>query len=190
MERQFVSRGARTQYCLLVNRVEDLGATRELYDHAVAAVVRRCWKHSRQKTGRPCVGLNGTVVSFPQPEQVVRVSTRGLDPVEVGPSEEVRLVLHALQRLGSFLNCLSWKNSCSPAVKTKSAPQSIHFRTLSWYSMETNSLQPATPKAMDGDLLTTAGKTGLSILANSRKFQCSGTTPGFGPPRECTWSMQ
>jgi hypothetical protein len=44
---------------------------------AVAAGVRRCWKHSRQKTGRPCVGLNGTVVSLPQPEQLVRVSTFG-----------------------------------------------------------------------------------------------------------------
>jgi len=42
---------------------------------AVAALVRRCWKHSRQKTGRPCVGLKGTVVSLPHPEQLVRVST-------------------------------------------------------------------------------------------------------------------
>ena len=37
---------------------------------------RRCWKHSRQYTGRPCVGLNGTVVSFPHCEQTVLVSTR------------------------------------------------------------------------------------------------------------------
>src|ERR1039457_3355189 len=44
---------------------------------AVAAAVRRCWKHSRQKTGRPWLGLNGTVVSLPQPEQFVRVSTLG-----------------------------------------------------------------------------------------------------------------
>jgi hypothetical protein len=42
---------------------------------AVAAEARRCWKHSRQNTGRPCVGLKGTVVSLPQPEHVVRVST-------------------------------------------------------------------------------------------------------------------
>jgi len=42
---------------------------------AVAAAVRRCWKHSRQNTGLPCVGLKGTVVSLPQPEQLVRVST-------------------------------------------------------------------------------------------------------------------
>ena len=36
---------------------------------------RRDWKHSRQYTGRPCVGLKGTVVSFTHCEQVVRVST-------------------------------------------------------------------------------------------------------------------
>ena len=42
---------------------------------AVAAAVRRCWKHSRQKTGLPWVGLNGTVVSLPHCEQTVRVST-------------------------------------------------------------------------------------------------------------------
>ena len=42
-----------------------------------------------------------------------------------------RLPLHALQRLGSFLKFLSAKNCCSPAVKTKSAPQSTHFSTRS-----------------------------------------------------------
>jgi hypothetical protein len=45
------------------------------FGYAVAPAARRCWKHSRQKTGRPCVGLNGTVVSLPQCEQFVRVST-------------------------------------------------------------------------------------------------------------------
>jgi hypothetical protein len=39
------------------------------------ATVRLPWKHSRHNTGRPWVGLNGTVVSLPQLEQVVRVST-------------------------------------------------------------------------------------------------------------------
>ena len=39
-------------------------------------MARRCWKHSRQKTGRPCVGRNGTVVSLPHCEQVVLVSER------------------------------------------------------------------------------------------------------------------
>src|SRR5437868_2326535 len=28
-----------------------------------------CWKHSRQNTGRPCVGRKGTVVSRPHCEQ-------------------------------------------------------------------------------------------------------------------------
>jgi len=39
------------------------------------AAVRRDWKHSRQNTGRPCVGRNGTVVCFPHPEHVACVST-------------------------------------------------------------------------------------------------------------------
>jgi hypothetical protein len=87
------------------------------------------WKHDRQSTGRPCVGLNGTVVSEPHSEQEVRVSGRTLAP------PLARLALHCLQRLGSFVNFLSTKKVCSPAVKMKSAPQSMHFRTLSWYSM-------------------------------------------------------
>src|SRR5215475_15348308 len=49
--------------------------------------------------------------------------------------EPCRLVLQFLQRLGSFLKFLSWKNNCSPAVNTKSAPQSTHLRTLSWNSI-------------------------------------------------------
>ena len=48
--------------------------TRGEADQAVAAVLRD-WKHSRQKTGRPCVGRKGTVVCFPHPEQVAWVST-------------------------------------------------------------------------------------------------------------------
>jgi len=101
--------------------------------------VRRCWKHSRQNTGRPCVGRKGTVVSLPHCEQVVRVSTRAKVVVGAGiePSKDARLDLQGLQRLGSFLNCLSWKKSCSPAVKMNSAPQSMHFKTLSWNSMDT-----------------------------------------------------
>src|ERR1700741_4378716 len=39
-----------------------------------APMALRCWKHSRQKTGRPCVGRKGTVVSFPHCEQFVFVS--------------------------------------------------------------------------------------------------------------------
>jgi hypothetical protein len=87
------------------------------------------WKHDRQSTGRPWVGLNGTVVSVPHSEHVVRVSDRTRGP------PRTRLALHCLQCLGSFLNCLSWKNNCSPAVNTKSAPQSLHFNTLSMNSM-------------------------------------------------------
>src|SRR5215831_1624184 len=97
-------------------------------------MARRCWKHSLQKTGRPCVGRKGTVVSFPHAEQVVVVSTRSRI---IGPDEALfaRFALHALHRFGSFLNCLSAKNSCSPAVQMNSAPQSTHVRLLSWNSI-------------------------------------------------------
>src|SRR5215468_10483385 len=96
-------------------------------------MARRCWKHSRQKTGRPWVGRKGTVVSLPHCEQLVLVSVR-IGPDEP-PTASARLALQALQRLGSFLNPLSAKNICSPAVNTNSAPHSEHFSTLSWYSM-------------------------------------------------------
>lgn len=87
------------------------------------------WKQDRHSTGLPCVGLKGTVVSVPHSEHVVRVSGR----TRCAP--RVRFALHCLQCLGSFLNCLSWKNSCSPAVNTNSAPQSTHLRTRSVNSM-------------------------------------------------------
>src|SRR5690348_13397136 len=94
----------------------------------------RDWKHSLQKTGRPCVGLNGTVVSFPQAEHVVTVSTRsrGREPMA---GRAARLALQALHRFGSFLKFLSAKNCCSPAVQTNSAPQSTHVRIRSWNSI-------------------------------------------------------
>src|SRR5438477_1002086 len=95
----------------------------------------RDWKHSLQKTGRPCVGLNGTVVSLPHAEHVVTVSTRSRGaPAPAG--RLARLALHALHRFGSFLKFLSAKNCCSPAVQTNSAPQSTQFRILSWNSID------------------------------------------------------
>jgi len=97
---------------------------------ALAAGGLACWKQERQSTGLPCVGLNGTVVSIWHCEHTVRVSA--LTP---GPEPAALFALHCLQRLGSFLNCLSWKKSCSPAVNTKSLPQSTHFSTLSTNSI-------------------------------------------------------
>src|SRR6266478_3443090 len=120
-------------------------------------MARRCWKHSRQKTGRPWVGRKGTVVSLPHWEQLVLVSERIGELPPPPPPPSARLALQALQRLGSFLKPLSAKNICSPAVKTNSAPHSAHFRTLSWYSID-GSLAPGpawkahTPRAMlDGE---------------------------------------
>jgi hypothetical protein len=81
------------------------------------------------------------VVSFPHWEQVVLVSERM--GVVLPPPPSARLALQLLHLFGSFLNPLSAKNICSPAVKTNSAPHSAHFRTLSWYSMSRIPLTPS-----------------------------------------------
>src|ERR1700721_1036558 len=96
--------------------------------------VRRCWKHSRQNTGGPCVGLKGTVVSLPHCEQTFLVSTRCIFP-EAEPALMLcpRFPLHALHRLGSFLKPLSAKNICSPAVNTNSAKLWRISKPLSWF---------------------------------------------------------
>ena len=92
---------------------------------ASGACVPCCWKQERHNTGLPWVGLKGTVVSAPHWAQAVRVSCRLLE------RPRKRFVLQTLQRLGSFLNCLSWKKSCSPAVKTNDVPQSTHLSARS-----------------------------------------------------------
>ena len=153
------------------------------------AAARLCWKHSRQKTGRPWFGLNGTVVSLPQPEQLVRVSTLGRTPRGAVPVELGRLALQALQRLGSFLKSLSWKNSCSPAVKTKSAPQSMHFRILSWNSMESCSLQPATPKPWTGSICNCRQDRTESPNRQPQISSAQVHPLGFGPPRKRAWLL-
>jgi hypothetical protein len=66
----------------------------------------RPWKHCRQKTGRPCVGLKGTVVSRPHWEQMADVSTRCGAPLR-SCEPLSRFALQALQRLGSFLKSFS-----------------------------------------------------------------------------------
>src|SRR6185312_385766 len=88
--------------------------------------------------GRPCVGLKGTVVSTPHSEQWVRVSVRDCAAVPgaaPGRPADARLNLHGLHRLGSFLNCLSKKKSCSPAVKMNSPPQSAQVNSRSTNSI-------------------------------------------------------
>ena len=57
-------------------------------------------KHDRHSIGLPCVGLKGTVVEVPHSEHEVRVSVLSRD-------RPMRFPLHCLQRLGSFVNCLS-----------------------------------------------------------------------------------
>src|SRR5690349_12122720 len=114
----------------LADRPSDKAVRRFILNQAppaMAADALRLRKHSRQYTGRPCVGLKGTVVSRPHCEHMVMVSVLVKPP----PDEPCRLVLQPLQRLGSFLKFLSWKKCCSPAVKTKSSPQSTHLRTRS-----------------------------------------------------------
>jgi hypothetical protein len=81
-------------------------------------------KHSRQNTGLPCAGLNGTVVSTPHPAHTTRVSLL----TRVFPRNSA---WHFLQCFGSFLNPLVSKNACSPAEKTKLTPQRTHFKSRS-----------------------------------------------------------
>src|SRR3984893_6883986 len=127
-------------------------------------MARRCWKHSRQKTGRPWVGRKGTVVSLPHWEQVVLVSERiwVAPPPPPGPTPSARLALQALQRFGSFLKPLSAKNICSPAVKTNSALHSEHFRTLSW-----NSMSRPLAQVVQGDRRTPHHRAGMYGLPRS-----------------------
>ena len=125
------------------------------------------------------------MVSFPHCEQFVRVSVFAYEcprdgpcdaPCDEAPSTDTRLPLQFLQRLGSFLNCLSWKNSCSPAVNTNSMPQSMHFKTLSWYSIE-EALPARTCSARE----TRIGKDPVHIVG--RRFTSPSCLPlGFGPP--------
>jgi len=55
--------------------------------------------------------------------------------VALAPAWALRFDLHGLHRFGSFLNCLSWKKSCSPAVKTNSPPQSTQVKSRSTNSI-------------------------------------------------------
>src|SRR5271166_2277056 len=134
-------------------------------------MARRCWKHSRQKTGRPCVGRKGTVVSLPHWEQVVLVSERIWEATPISPPPpSARLALQPLHLFGSFLKPLSAKNICSPAVKTNSALHSAHLKTLSWYSM---SRSPC--PSQEG------GCARFAMRAKCRDETCSPGVPGWGP---------
>ena len=78
---------------------------------------------------------------MPHAEHVACVSTRSRENPSLRPPPGLDMVLvallalHYLQRFGSFLNCLSAKKSCSPAVQMNSLPQSTHLRDLSWNSI-------------------------------------------------------
>src|SRR6202034_3283239 len=139
-----------------------------------------CWKHSRQYTGRPCVGLNGTVVSFPHCEHPVLVSTRcPLPEPAVVPAE--RLALQALHRLGSFLKPLSAKNICSPAVKTNSAPHSAHFSTLSWYSIRCSQTLLGQDRQRRSLPRTRAGQGGPENFSGAARLRANAKLLGWTP---------
>src|SRR5216684_1016841 len=132
----------------------------------------RDWKHSLQNTGRPCVGLKGTVVSLPQFEHIVVVSTRSR-PLPPPAGRLARFPLQALHRFGSFLKFFSAKNCCSPAVQTNSAPQSTHVRTLSWNSIgPTSSGSVYEPRRERAPLLGLAPEL-LSITLARQSLFCS-----------------
>ena len=91
-----------------------------------------------QKIGRSPRGWKGTCVCLPHREHVagynVRCSIgRGAAEYPVPlPASCARLAARQLgQRLGGLVSPRLAKNSCSPCVKTKLAPQSRHTRVLS-----------------------------------------------------------
>src|SRR3972149_905767 len=96
-----------------------------------APTPRRAWKQVRQYTGRSSVGLKGTVVFWPQDEQVTSCSSLAPGGPDPGPGDRLT-ALQPLHRFGSFWNPFWTKNSCSPAVNTKTCPQSTHVNVLSW----------------------------------------------------------
>jgi hypothetical protein len=69
--------------------------------------------------------LKGTLQVFPQSEQTASNISRG------APPPFLRVLRQSLQRVGSFVKPFSAKNSCSPAVKMNSCPQSLHVKVLS-----------------------------------------------------------
>src|SRR6185436_13332850 len=93
---------------------------------------------------------NGTVVSLPQAEQLVVVSTRSRPTPPAPEGRAALLALQPLHRFGSFLKFLSAKNNCSPAVQMKGSPQSTQFRDLSWNSIATSLAHPAIPATLAG----------------------------------------
>jgi len=94
--------------------------------------------------------------------------------------------LQGLHRFGSFLNCLSRKNSCSPAVKTKSVWQSMHFNILSCSSIEECSLFSSLARSAAFELRTFIGRTDARGLFPLNFFEI----PGLGPPRLAAWIHQ
>ncbi len=119
----------------------------------------------------------------------MRVSVRPkLRPPGVAPKTETRLFLQVLHRLGSFLKFLSRKNSCSPAVKTKSVPQSMHFNILSWNSIEdalpSNHI-PA-PCYLRQRIALTQGCAGLCFIPLDNVRNCPWTRPATPEPRVVT----
>jgi len=78
-------------------------------------MARRCWKHSRQKTGRPWVdGRHRGFLSALGAIGFGLGTHRRVAAASTAAAPSARLALQALQRLGSFLKPLSAKNICSP----------------------------------------------------------------------------
>ena len=110
---------------LRTEAAEPLMASAFNYAAAISEALGLFAKHVLHRTGLPCVGLNGTVVSLPHCEQVTCVSIRRR------PVLPCFLALHCLQCFGTFVNPFSWKNCCSPAENTNVAPQLTHKTSLS-----------------------------------------------------------
>src|SRR5256885_356908 len=87
------------------------GVEKRFSPNQAAPMARRCWKHSRQKTGRPWLGRNGTVVSFPHCEQFVLVSARA-EELPPYPPPSARFADRKSTRLNSSHLVISYAVFC------------------------------------------------------------------------------
>jgi hypothetical protein len=122
------------------------------------------------------------VVSLPHCEQLVRVSTRPeLEPTGVAPRTDTRFALQDLHRLGSFLNCLSWKNKLLPGGENE----------IRFHSRYTSAPCPGIPLRMapfgPSPRAHPAGTLAHAVVQRKVRLHPPSIypwkiTPGLGPP--------
>ena len=122
-------------------------------------------KQSLQYTGLSPRGRKGTCVSMPHWAQTAGCISRCPPPYPPPPPPPPpppyppcwlrRAPRQDGQRLGSLVNPLEAKNSCSPTVKTKPTPQSLHVRSLSEIAIRMSSIYVGLVQSRSSDVTET-----------------------------------